>query len=419
MPLRSSTRILGRSGPTAMLVIALLAGGVVPAAHADAGRPARFGINLGMDTSADGGTTALAAGLGVDGARIEPWWSGIEKTSGELVMPAKYTLAFDRMRAAGIRPLIVLDYTNPNHDDGRAPTSPEAVAAFARYAAFVATRFGDGAVGFEVWNEWPNTVDPSDRDPERYIALTRAAASAIHAAAPGSTVVGPAMSLLGADGLHPWLREWLDDGGPSTVDAVSVHAYSGTRPPESTIDPGMRDLRRALIAQDRNVPVWFTEAGWRVGTAATRGVTSDAQASLLVREAVLAARYRATKVYPFRIADAPSAPTGYGLFRSSASGAPSRPAAGAYRTLVSTVGGLPYAGVDRDGSGGVWIVRFSNGRRTVRVVWSTSAKTQAAVPVEGTTTRSTRDGVATAVTVRDGVAEVDARTTPCYLVTTT
>ncbi|MFJ4075841.1 hypothetical protein [Curtobacterium sp. NPDC089991] len=386
------------------------------AAAAAATGSARFGIGSGIDTTADGAKVALAAGLGVGTARVDLWWTGVEKARDELVMPASYRKSVDRLRAAGIRPLIVLDYGNPHHDGGGGPTTAAGIAAFARYAGFVAATFGPDVAGYEIWNEWPNTVAPEARSAARYVALTRAASAAVHAAAPGSVVAGPAMSLLGADGLHPWLRQWLAAGGPATVDAVSVHAYTGTRPPETTLGPAMRELRTALTAQHRSVPVWWTEGGWQAGPLGQAGtVTPAVQSAWLVRWGALAAHLGVTLVVPFTLNDAGSTPTGYGLYGSASGGYTARRAAAAYAVLVRTVGDRRFVAVERAGTGGVWIVRYGSGGDVVRVLWSTSGVRTTSVGVPGGSSLVSATGATSRLTVVRGAASVRVRAAPVFL----
>lgn len=411
---RSSTVL----GAAAILVAGALLAGVAGPAQAATAVPGstRFGIGSGIDTTADGAQVRLAAGLGVGTARIDLWWTGIEKTPGDLVMPASYRTAVDRLRSAGIRPLIVLDYGNPHHDGGGGPTSADGIAAFARYAGFVAATFGPDVAGYEVWNEWPNTVAPGLRSASRYVALTKAASAAVHAAAPGAVVAGPAMSLLGADGLHPWLRQWLAAGGPATVDAVSVHAYSGTRPPETALGPAMRELRAALAAQHRSVPVWWTEGGWQAGPPGQAGTVSTAvQSAWLVRWGALAAHLGAVLVVPFTLNDAVSTPTGYGLYGSAGGGWTARRAATAYAVLVRTVGDRRFAAVERSGAGGVWIVRYGSGRDVVRVAWSTSGVRTARVRVPSGTSLVSATGVTSRTVVVRGETAVRVRAAPVFL----
>lgn len=404
-----------------MTAVALGGGAVVPASAAAepaslAAGPARFGVGSGIDTTPDGTQVSLAAGLGVGSARIELWWSGIEKRPGVLTMPASYRTAVDRLRAKGIRPVILLDYGNPAYDGGGGPTSPAAVAAFARYAGFVAGTFGSDVAGYEVWNEWPITVAPAVRGASYYVALTRSAGAAIRTAAPGAKVVGPAMSLLGATGLHPWLQQWLDAGGPSTVDVVSVHAYSGTSAPETRIDPAMRQLRLALVRQHRSIPVWWTEGGWRSGPIA-RGdtVTTATQAAYLVRWGALAARYGATLVMPFTLNDSISAPAGYGLYGSADAGYPARRSASAYAVLVRTVTDLPYAAVERAGAGGVWVIRYGRPGAVVRVIWATAGSPKLSIAVPTGATLVAASGAIGRPVPNPGHVDIRATGTPVFL----
>jgi hypothetical protein len=119
------------------------------------------------------------------------------------------------------------------------PTSPNNAAAYAKFVAVAATRFGPGTTDnlqwWELWNEpyfayvWSNRTP----EPEAYAKDALAAAEAGKAAAPS------AKFLIAADyqdspqtgGSSPWQTTWIDDmftAAPTLgewIDGVSVHPY--------------------------------------------------------------------------------------------------------------------------------------------------------------------------------------------------
>ena len=78
---------------------------------------------------------------GIASFRDEVGWGAIERTKGELAMPAAWDDFVNAGLKAGIEPLIILDYGNRLYDDGDKPRSPEAIEAFCRYAEFVVGHF--------------------------------------------------------------------------------------------------------------------------------------------------------------------------------------------------------------------------------------------------------------------------------------
>jgi hypothetical protein len=136
----------------------------------------------------------LLARLGITQIRDEISWSAMERKKGELEMPDWGEAWTARAAELGIEPLLIFDYANRLYDAGGFPTSDEAVAAFARYAAAQARMLQDRVRHFEVWNEYSIGTGMGGRrgvqTPQMYARMLEATYQAVKEAVPGATVVG-------------------------------------------------------------------------------------------------------------------------------------------------------------------------------------------------------------------------------------
>jgi hypothetical protein len=157
------------------------------------------------------------------------------------------------------------------------PEGPLQHAEWRRRVRFFAERYGPGGSFWsersnlpyrpiriwEVWNE-PNIApfwDGRRVDPREYGRLLRETRDVLRAVDPGARIVsgGIASRHSGAQ----YLGAALDAAGPCSVDALSIHPYA------PTVERAMQHLTDARAVADsrglRDVPLWTTEIGWRVG----------------------------------------------------------------------------------------------------------------------------------------------------------
>ena len=196
---------------------------------------------------------AKAAGLPIGFVRDEMFWKNVERSKGVLDS-SEYDPYFQALRAQGYKLLLELFNTNPLYDGGKFPTSFAAQAAFARYAAYLVRRYGDGLVAVEVWNEpngnWGYGYSYKDLAPH-YARLAKKVYKAVKAVRTDIPVLVSAsvkfqfswQQLLVDNGLLPWCNGW------------SIHPY---------VDMRTTDLD-ALFARLRGIigskPIWCTEYG--------------------------------------------------------------------------------------------------------------------------------------------------------------
>jgi polysaccharide biosynthesis protein PslG len=220
-----------------------------------------WGVNVHGAAEAD---LDMIAALGLKFVRIDLTWEVTEKAPGVYDFAA-YDVMARQLRARGLRPVFILNYSNPLYvkpvairqksptvRKPSAPALPNAVAAFARWAAHAVSRFHEYGAVFELWNE-PDLDDfwPPQSNVQHYVALASAACRAIREATPEATIIGPAAAKppTVSRASTPFLNAVLGSGLLGCLDGVSVHPYPHI--PDLKYTARNWDLLRRLITQSQ------------------------------------------------------------------------------------------------------------------------------------------------------------------------
>jgi len=232
--------------------------------------PEGLGVNIHF-TDARPGEMEMLAAAGFRWVRMDFSWSGTEKRRGEYDF-SSYDRLLSSLSAHKVRALFILDYGNQLYEPDRAVATEAGRRAFARWAAAAALHFKGHGILWEIWNEpnisfWqpkPNVAD--------YSALALAAAKAIHEAAPGEAIIGPATSEVDLKFLEgcfkAGLLEWWD--------AVSVHPYRQSGPEGAEADyRKLRELIAQYAPKGKTVPIlsgeWGYSSAWQNHDDAKQG----------------------------------------------------------------------------------------------------------------------------------------------------
>lgn len=237
--------------------------------------PGPFGVNIHFTQGKPGEVKALSAAYKV--IRMDFAWGGIETVRGVYDFKQFDTLVRD-MEAAGVRPLLIVDYGNNLYGPGPVRT-PEQRKAYTAFAVAAMKHFKGHKIMWEFWNEpngqgfWGNRPDPVE-----YAAMVNEAAPAMLKADPNATL------LVGAFAGFPWdyIETVFRKGCLRWADAVTVHPYRSGFP--ETVDQDYQHMRR-LIAQyspHRDVPIISGE--WGYSTNRKSGIPELRQAQYLVRQ---------------------------------------------------------------------------------------------------------------------------------------
>ncbi len=286
----------------AALVLVLCGFGINHPCHAQRHFQAGVGTHIGAYPLAP--TQAALAALDAT-VRDDVRWSSLEVTPGRLEWPStlkdlELLVADAVMR--GKRPLIVLPNGNQFYDGGGQITSPQGIAAYARYARFVASHFKGRVDQFEVWNEWDQGGGSArgrrDKgDAAAYVNLLHASYAALKAESPGAVVIGGAMS--GAN--TAWIEQFAKAGGLQYLDGVSIHPYVHCNAPPGPAAPANLNLASFIShAQPHSDTVRLAFAE---GALKPIGGTPEQAIALVDRLKDVVDRYSSTRAIPLYVTE--------------------------------------------------------------------------------------------------------------------
>lgn len=246
---------------------------------------------IGVGTHLTGGkrpierSVAMLSTGGTVSLRDDATWAAVEQRRGELHIPVHWDELVNEARRRGIEPLLILAYGNKFYDGGGKPHSPEAIAAFTRYAAFVAAHFKGRVSRYEIWNEWEHTTGNTlPGTPEDYVRLVRSVYPAVKKVNPEAEVLVGAVGPRGIRG--GYLRRIIDLGVLEFADSLSLHTYVHCRRFGSGPDgwaAWMHEIAEELRkVSPKAVPFYITEMGWPTHRGRC-GVSPETQAEYLKR----------------------------------------------------------------------------------------------------------------------------------------
>ena len=214
-------------------------------------------------------------------------WHWVEKQKGVLQIDPVTDAAVTELVSHGVNIVMSLNFGNRlycgpaartlpqlwewNYDMPAPPTTPEALAAWARYVEFMVQHFRDRVQHFEIWNEWNIScywgAVPSA---EHYLAVARAAIPVIRKHAPHAKI------MLGSwagfpHGISRWSPEQLADQEQKVlflkttrdlareVDEIGWHPFYQTDPQQLG----------GYSADVRSLRAWLSRVGFRGHCMAT------------------------------------------------------------------------------------------------------------------------------------------------------
>jgi hypothetical protein len=212
---------------------------------------------------------------GVTTVRIDVSWAMLQPTNATSYDPWGTSFVdgvIAMSNSHGITPLITL-WLTPGWANNNAGTHvlPTNVADYARVAQWVAARYTNKVVGWEVWNEENSPDFLVGADPVAYTKLLKAAYPAFRAGCAPTTVVFGGLQYND----DTWLSRAYAAGAHGYFDVMATHPYMGVAnlPPTTPDDGTMWTLKHAfairnlMIANgDGGKSLWFTEFGWSTHT---------------------------------------------------------------------------------------------------------------------------------------------------------
>jgi polysaccharide biosynthesis protein PslG len=250
---------------------------------------------FGMCASIHDGPTAFKElkSLGVRSIRTDLPWAQVEAVSGQYMVPSWVEQTVASAISNQMVPVLILDYGNPLYG-GDKPKSAAALKAFAKYTTFVVSHFKGQVKHFEMFNEWEtHTGHTTPASPEDYLAFVRVVYPAIKSANPDAVAMMSGISDLHVKDVHTgWVAQFVELGGLSYVDAISLHPYNqlgDEQNPETSIElvDAVYDVAHSR-SQGKPVSIYLTEMGYSSYNG-KQGVSDEAQADFLARFMLLAA----------------------------------------------------------------------------------------------------------------------------------
>jgi hypothetical protein len=232
---------------------------------------------------------SLIGEAGANSVRDDVHWSHVEPQKGHLIIPPGVDDLVNQALKANVQPLLILDYGNSFYDSGNKPVTPEALSAFARFAAFVVQHFKGRVHMYEMWNEWDDTTGGTRRGtPQEYARFLRVVYPAVKANDRSAVFLAGAISVGGLD----FLSAMLSAGALGSFDALSIHSYNFSKHTR-TADGWAQDMlaTEAVIHRytgGRDIPLYVSEMGWP--TYSGPGGSSPKEAATLLAQMFLLAR---------------------------------------------------------------------------------------------------------------------------------
>ena len=322
----------------------------------------------------------LITGAGLKSLRDEAYWNVVEKTAGKMDVPQAIDEYVSKAAAAGLCPMMALDYGNPLYDGADKPRSPAAIAAFANYATAIATRFRSAVSIYEVWNEWDGRLGHTSRGSTAdYVPVLKAASQAIKAVNPDAIVL--ADGVLFFDGRAAALRVTAETGALRYADGIALHPYFYNRGPNKRPEAWAAYLERAEHALQATqggseVKLFVTETGWPTG--GWDGVSESLQASYASRLYLLAHTLSFLHgLWWYDLSDdLTNDADRFGLVHQDLS---PKPALGAVRVTLEQLAGATFMDRRESADGAVVTVRFRRPDHGVMwAIWSADDKPRSA-----------------------------------------
>ena len=257
--------------------------------------------NVDLTRFAPDQLASVTAGLQANGIRYVRQsfsWAEIEPAPGEYAWD-RYDAIVQSLNRRGMSPVAVL-HRSPawirSPSGANAFDAPPAdLAAYERFVAAVASRYGEGVPFIQLWDlpNRPSNWGDGTADPTAYVSLLAVGSNAARGANPNVVVLlaelDPAPDDAGVSDLD-FLRSVYNAGGAAFFDVVAARVDGGSRTPyDRSTTPSQPSLSRAILirdvmdaAGDQTKPVWATHYGWEATGDGAGFLTESTQAAYTI-----------------------------------------------------------------------------------------------------------------------------------------
>jgi hypothetical protein len=223
------------------------------------------------------GEIKMIAEAGFGWVRTDFFWEVTERERGQYDFSA-YERLLKQLEDFHLGALFILDYGNPLYTNGKSVRTPEARAAFARWAVAAAKHFSDRRVNWELFNEPNNKMFwPPQADAEEYNALAQEVGRAFRESVPDESLIGPATSTIDLN----FLQSCFNNGSSDWWSALSVHPYRQTNPETVAMEYArLREMIDKAGSESRNLKIISSEWGY---SSVWPRMNEERQAMMLAR----------------------------------------------------------------------------------------------------------------------------------------
>lgn len=223
-------------------------------------------------------------------------WNELERSKGVYTFPPEAKEWALEMKARGINIMGIFKGRVSFYDNGNNPSSPEAIAAFANYAAYLANEFKGIIDQWEVWNEWNiQGFNPSLEPPEVYAEVLKAVYTEVKKVNPNAVIIGLDTAGLphekSSQSVYDWVKRVFAAGAYDYMDAVSGHHYDFGKEgvDEVKLIEAVQTLRNIMSEYGPPKPVIISEIGTSTATSGGGTAPLDQPGALALYYGVLRA----------------------------------------------------------------------------------------------------------------------------------
>lgn len=318
----------------------------------------------------------MLKGLGFSSRRDSVYWSEYEKSPGVYRTPRSIERVLDDDEEYGMSLLWTAGSANPLYDDGKLPSSPAAIQAYAEYIDAFLTEHPRVRL-VEMFNEFNGTNDSAcGATAACYLDIARVVYPFVKARHPDVTIIAGGVANVSVN----WWRDYFSAGGAAYGDAFSYHPYNLS---SQRLDEVAAEVTSLIRKGNDGVgkPLYLTEIGWSITDSSSGNPakvrTQAQQADRLVYSFIVPqASPQIAGVNWYQGIDSGSTSTEYnfGLFEDATAnvmGFQPKRSAIAFYVMRSELDGYHYLRTDEPASNVVSFV-FGDEKGNVRqVVWRT------------------------------------------------